>query len=301
MVGERLPDASAKVAELPERPRRPAGRADPGVLGAGRVAGRPPRGAPGARRHREPDPQRRGLPGLAAPGAGGAGGAGRRAQAAGRRPGPGYGHRAHRRGERGEQMRSTSVVSVGYGGRPPWAAWASSVRPGWTIRARSPPSGRSRTTWGTSSPAARAGDHRTTTRGVAATRRPRQEELERQWRGTTTARSGSHATRHPRRSSAPTASSPGSCTRTSTRTPRRSTGSRTSRRPTRCCPTRRSGRSSTSAATRSSAGGGGGGAGRRPVLPASASATSWTRSSARPAVPRAVAARAAGCSPVPTR
>ena len=93
------------------------------------------------------------------------------------------------------------------------------------------------------------------------------------------------------RSSGRTASWRGSCIPTSTRTRRRSSGSRRSPRPTRCSPTRRSGRSSTSAATRSAAAV----AAAAPAAWATrsarwASATSWTPSSAA----AAAAARSRG-------
>ena len=204
-----------------------------------------------------------------------------------------------------QEMRSTSVVSVGYGGPTPLGR-DGRRRPdqdGLPGHHRRRPRGGE----------LRGGHPRRPLRPVWRPPQTRRQGTTRPWAPQWAATAGGlehsgegllrHArgrarTRHPRRSSAPTASSLGSCTRTSTRTPRRSTGSATSRPPTRCCPTRRSGRSSTSAATRWPAAAAAG----VTRSPASASATSWTRSSARPAAraaPAAGAARAAGCRPGP--
>lgn len=96
LAGRRLADAAANVAELPERSAGPARPPHPDLHHPGRIAGRAPRGADRARRHRQPHPQRRGLPRIAAPGARSARGTGGRAEAARRGPQPRCGHRAHR-------------------------------------------------------------------------------------------------------------------------------------------------------------------------------------------------------------
>ena len=73
----------------------------------------------------------------------------------------------------------------------------------------------------------------------------------RRWQTTTTAFSASGAMPTRTRSRRPTGGWPGSCIPTSTLTRRPRSGSRRSPRPTRCCPTRASGRCTTWAPTRS--------------------------------------------------
>ena len=107
-----------------------------------------------------------------------------------------------------EGLRSTSVVTVGYGpGRARWPASASSARPAWTTPARSARCARSPATSGRSW---RRADQR-----VATSTGDYYEML------------GVAASRRPTRSRRPTASSPASCTPTSTPTRRRRSGSRT--------------------------------------------------------------------------
>ena len=169
-----------------------------------------------------------------------------------------------------DDLRSTSVVSTGYGpgSYRSSVGWACSAPPAWTTPAPSPPCvpwhATSATCW-----------HRTD--GSAQT--IEQTCQGHAWRRTTTEFSASAGTPPTTRSSGPTASWPASTTRTSTRTRRRTRSSRTSTPRTRCSPTTRSGRSSTSAATRWRPAAA---ARAAPVRAArsSASRTSWTRSSA---------------------
>ena len=129
--------------------------------------------------------------------------------------------------------------------------------------------------------------HRTRSSRVRAPA-PREGNWCRGWHGTITACSAWPRARRRTRSSGPTGSWPGNCIPTSTPTRPPSSGSRRSPRPTRCSPTRPSGRSSTSAGTRSAAAPG------RAVAPVGwatrsagwASATSWTPSSAAAAAAR---------------
>ena len=128
-----------------------------------------------------------------------------------------------------EGLRSTSVVTIGYGpGDDAVGGLGVSARPGWT----------------TPAPSARCAPSPAT----SAICWPRAEPLMAPDYYGMLGVAGTPPTTRSRR---PTASWPASCTPTSTRTRRRRSSSRRSPRPTRCCPTRRSGRSSTSAATRS--------------------------------------------------
>ena len=160
----------------------------------------------------------------------------------------------------------------------------SSARPGWTTPARWPRSAPSRAT---SAGSWQSSDPRPAVPQITA-HVPSTPAEKLTWQPTTTPSSASRATRPPRRSSAPTAGWPASCTPTSTRTRRRRSASRRSPRPTRCSPTRRS------ASVRPRRRPASGAAASAPAR-ASASATSWTRSSARQAAagPR-LAARARG-------
>ena len=99
--------ADRRLADAPEIVDRAAGRDRAGAAAAAdhddhRAAGDAGRAAGGAgraRRHRQPHPQRAGLPGHDPAGAGGAGGAGRAAAADRRGAGPEPGAGPHRRGE----------------------------------------------------------------------------------------------------------------------------------------------------------------------------------------------------------
>ena len=251
LVGQPLAAASARAS--PSCPRTAPGELRGVVttlsVGAGRVAGRAPRGTPRARRHRQPHPQRGRLPDLAARGARGAGGAGRRAAAAHR----GAATRApsrcgSARRTRPRRCAPTSIVSIGYGRRPPalWAAWASSGPPAWTTRARSRRCGPSRATWGRSWQGAdRPSDAST---GCEQDRRRRTMGTHERGHGLLRDPRREPGATRPERSSGRTASSPASCIPTSTPTAARS-ASRGQEPPTRCSPTPRSGASSTSAAT----------------------------------------------------